>query len=135
MNRNRFPNTLKLEYYPDLKDEFLLLEDFTFICNDGLEIVAEKGLSTDLASIPRVFRWLFKGHNRYTYGAIPHDWIYQHKGVLSLDDGSTVGVSRKRADDVLYEACIAAGVSKWKAKMIYAAVRAGGWVMWNKKPL
>lgn len=131
MIKNRhFPNRLKLDYAPDLGANFRLDDDFIYVTNNGVSVKCPRGMETDLASIPRGFRWLFKGHNRYTYGAIPHDYLYSQRGEFYTDD-SLVRWGRKRCDDILYEACINAGVGKWRARMIYAAVRAGGWMVWR----
>lgn len=127
-----FPKRLKLDYAPSLGSGFRLDDDFIYTTNDSVTIKCPKGMHTDLASIPRAFRWLFKGHNRYTYGAIPHDYLYGEKGEFYTDD-ALIRWDRKKCDQVLYESCINAGAKKWRSWMIYMAVRAGGWIVWNKR--
>lgn len=77
-------------------------------------IVAEVGFVTDFASIPRIVGWMF-GDIAHR-ASLPHDYEYSNKGTLT----------REMADEVLFEACLLSGIPKWKARLIYAGVRAGG---------
>lgn len=126
-----FPLELHLAYFPELKGSFILSEDFKYLTRKNLTVTCPKGMRTDLASIPRAMRWLFKGHNKYTYGAIPHDFLYSSLGRFEGEEGLLHTFSRKQCDRVLYEACLDAGVPKWKAWSIYSGVRVGGWAAWN----
>lgn len=71
------------------------------------------GFITDLASVPQWALALIGETAQEP--SLPHDFAYS-KG----------GMSRATADKMLYEACIATGVPKWKAWIIYAGVRVGG---------
>jgi hypothetical protein len=73
------------------------------------------GFVTDLASIPRVLWSLLPPHGRYAKAAIIHDWLY----------ATGIG-GREYADDVFLEAMEVLGVSPWKRKTMYWAVRAFG---------
>ena len=84
------------------------------------KIVAEVGFVTDFASIPRLLGWAFGDIAHRP--SLPHDLEYSGKGTLT----------REMADKVLYEACILSGVPKWKANLIYAGVRVGGWASFRK---
>lgn len=81
----------------------------------------KKGFKTDLASIPRVLWRVLPPVGKYDAAAVVHDWLYQNNGC-----------TRKQADDVLYEAMHALGVSAWQRYTIYAGVRVGGWKPWNE---
>ena len=81
-----------------------------------------EGFQTDLESIPRVLPLAYA----ILYGtahkaAVVHDWLY-----------TTGSVSRKTADDIMYEAIVATKEPKWKAWAIWAGLRTGGWVRWNQ---
>lgn len=119
-----FPNVLGLLYTPELKEEFILLWDFIY-CDENIRLTCPEGMRTDLASIPRLMRWLFKGHNKNTYAAVPHDFLYRCGGVF-LMDGKEVRLTRKQCDKLFYRALLHAGVPKWKAKAMYMGVRIGG---------
>ena len=78
-------------------------------------ITVPAGFVTDLASIPRAFWSLLPPHGRYAKAAIIHDWLY----------ATGIG-GREYADDVFLEAMEVLGVSPWKRKTMYWAVRAFG---------
>ena len=73
------------------------------------------GFITDLSSIPRLpFIYLLLNGISDLPGVL-HDFLY-----------STGLVAREVADAILREACLAIGVPRWKANLIYAGVRLGG---------
>lgn len=84
-------------------------------------ITAEKGFVTDLASIPRGLWNIIPRTGKYDRAAVIHDVLYKNNGV-----------TRKIADDVLYEAMVTCGVGAFQRRLIYWGVRSGGWVPWNK---
>jgi len=78
----------------------------------GLVRVPE-GFETDLASIPRMFRWLLPqndGHHRAA--AIVHDYLCRERQV-----------PRSVADSVFLEAMTALGEHTWRRYTMYGAVR------------
>ncbi len=81
------------------------------------------GYVTDGASIPR-FLWSIVGHPlaEYAQSAVVHDIIYGDKRY-----------TRKKCDQIFLEAMKVQGVSLWKRRIIYRALRMFGWVSWNKK--
>lgn len=87
-------------------------------------ICVKKNFITDGASRPQATGSLC---NRMSgpeaEAAVLHDWLY------SRDSGP--GLRRKQADQLFYDAMIAEGVSKWRAKLIYAGVRMGGQKSWK----
>lgn len=86
------------------------------------EIVVPVGFSTDLASIPRFFHRVV---NPCTVGtrrpAIVHDYLYSGETALT----------RKQADQVLYDALRECGVNWALANAMYYAVRVGGASYWG----
>ncbi len=94
----------------------------------GGTITVPKDLVSDLASVPRVpFAYLLAG-SRVPGPAVLHDFLYLHP---EFDD-------RALADELLYEAMgVAAPELGFEPEhpvirsLIYAGVRAGGWVAWR----
>lgn len=79
------------------------------------------GFVTDFASIPWIF-WTFLPYwGKYGKAAVIHDYLYQtHK------------VSRHMADLIFYEAMVVGKTPKWKARIMYLAVRCWGRLVWKK---
>lgn len=88
--------------------------------HEGYIIEVPAGFLTDLASIPRVARWLFTGHGKTRKPAVLHDYLYYN----NLGE-------RKDADLLFRMAMKAEGMSAWRAQIAYRAVRIGGWAAWN----
>ena len=91
-----------------------LLED-EFYYNPSI-IIVPKNYVTDFASIPIWARWLIPPFGEHAEAAIVHDWLY------------SVGLpnQRKTADLIFYAAMRQDGVSEFRSKLIYSAVRVGG---------
>ena len=85
-------------------------------------IDVEAGSITNFASIPRLF-WIIVGHPAGKYGkaAVIHDELY-----------SNHIYSRKRSDQIFYEAMGVSKVSLWKRKVIYRTVRMFGMFAWKR---
>jgi len=82
----------------------------------------EEGFMTDFASIPKVFRWFLDPVGApHQIAAVAHDYLY----------ASGWELSRLGADMVLRDAALEAGTSKFKAAVLYYAVRIGGRKAWN----
>jgi hypothetical protein len=81
--------------------------------SDVIEVPA--GFITDFATVPRVpvAYLLFDGYG--DRAAVIHDFLYR-----------TGTFSRTICDRVFYEALLSDGVSRWRASMMYAAVRVFG---------
>lgn len=92
----------------------------------GLTITVPEGFWTDLASVPRIFWSIFPPYDpRYAAAAVLHDflrrWGRDNDGVWERFDEGT-------ADAIFYEALKILGLPKWKAIIMYLAVRiAGAW--------
>jgi Protein of unknown function (DUF1353) len=90
----------------------------------GVPITVPEGFITDWASIPR-FAQLFIPKDVGRRAAVVHDYLYSTHGEYGR-------WTRKECDRVFLEAMACLEVP-WVARHImYVAVRAGGWVPWNK---
>jgi hypothetical protein len=75
---------------------------------------------SDGGSIPKIFQNIFSPV-KYLGSYLLHDWLY-----------ASESKSRGEADYILLEALKAQGANWLTRQTIYRAVRAGGWVVWNK---
>lgn len=90
------------------------------------EVIAiPRGTRTDFASVPIGFRNLFPKDGEYTPAAIIHDFLYSTRGLHGR-------YTRKRCDEIFIEAMKVVGVGFIRRKLMYRAVRIGGWVAWNQ---
>ena len=88
----------------------------------GVTYSVPSGFLTDWASIPRVFRWLLDPVSKpYQVAALMHDFLY-----------SSGAMTRRQADLVLLEGARLVGSPEWQARIMYYAVRLGGWNAWRK---
>jgi hypothetical protein len=99
--------------------------NLVFTCDDGTVHIPGKFV-TDEASVPRIF-WSVPGYgpDDWLEAAILHDWNYvQHK----VDP--TFVMTRKEADDLLYDGIISSGFSRFTAFTAWAFVRLFGAGVW-----
>jgi hypothetical protein len=78
----------------------------------------KRGFRTDLNSghyLPEAW------HHRSRHAALLHDDLYK-QGLLT----------RKQSDKAFYYVLRARGAKFWRARIMYAGVRAGGWLAWRK---
>ena len=54
------------------------------------------------------------------------------KRKIDAEGNICIQFSRKACDRMLYDGCLILGKFKWRAKAIYAGVRAFGWYRWRK---
>ena len=104
----------------------VLQEDWTVEVN-GYRFTVPAGTSTDGASIPR-FLWRVCGHPLQAprvYAAMLHDWLYTGEE-SGLDGAQPSDVTRKQADECYYALLRHFGVSAWRAKVEYWALRMFG---------
>lgn len=117
----------QLNLTPDGFKTWRLTNDFTQeikvrfrngYCN--FPITVPKGFRTDLASIPRIFWMILPPFGRYSQAAVIHDYLYSIK------------YPRDLADKIFYESMLRYGTYKWKAKIMYYAVRIFGKTAWKR---
>ncbi len=97
----------------------------TFV-DEHHEVTVKPGAITDGASIPRVFWRLIGGpfSGRYIGAALIHDQLYVTQGYGGM-------FTRKEVDQIFHRAMLSLGVSRWRAQLMYWAVRTGGRSGWD----
>jgi len=89
----------------------------------GALIEVPTGFLSDLASVPRLpLAYLLAGDTAHE-AAVVHDWLYQNR--IS---------TRAQADAVLDEAMAVTGEPRWRRRLMWSAVRTGGWWAWRTGP-
>lgn len=81
-----------------------------------LSVMVPAGYITDLASVPKLFRWLVGASATRTKAAIVHDVLY---GPARFD--------RVVADALFRAIMLEEGVPRFTAHLMWLAVRLGGW--------
>lgn len=125
MPTSRFKGTLAL-VQPERPDRtfriWCLLLPFTFESSRG-PITARAGFHTDGASVPRFAWWFMPPLGEALAAAIPHDVCC---ACLNRGRPHPAAPTRPIADGIFHEALIASGVARWRAWVLWAAVRAYG---------
>lgn len=102
---------------PDQKGRYRTERPFSFdigLKGSDLTVTVPTGFITDLASVPRLFWWLFPPFDpQYAAAAVLHDFL------LSWD-----GFDRLTAHTIFLDALIILGVEPWKAWIMFLAVAA-----------
>lgn len=125
-----FPDPLRLELMTDQDGWYLrtragrplyrLLSRFRCQSQAAGIIDVPAGYVTDLASFPQ---WTLSLLGDIAQApSVPHDYAY-----------STHCIDREQADAMLYQACMATGIPRWKAAAIYLAARLFGASHWNEQ--
>lgn len=117
-----FKSSLKVELI-DNKDgnKWQVLEDLVLDDDVVGTITVPAGFETDFASVPRIPVVFELVGARGAAAATVHDYLYQ-----------TGKVSRKDADGVLYRTLRKTKVGKPRSMLMFAGVRAFGWLFYNK---
>ena len=119
IGRARFINIPPLDI-ADEPEHWVLTEDCIYESDyygdDGnpIKVIVPTGFVTDLASIPRVFRFMIIKNGRHRPAAILHDYLCR----LGLD------FSRILADKIFLEAMKLRKVPRFRRRLMYWAVRA-----------
>ncbi len=92
----------------------------------GLAVEIPEGMTTDLASVPRLLWPILPPHGSYGPAAIVHDWLYRHHTI----DGQAM-ITRAQADAIFLAAMQELGVGWATRWTIYLAVRIGAWWAWK----
>lgn len=118
-----FIGDLDTRLVDELQDRHKLLAPFGFYSEHvGLHITVPRGFVTDFASVPRIIgAWLLYG-GKGKRAAVIHDWLY-----------STQMFTRSVCDAIFEEALKTSGYKAWEVGGMYAGVRMGGWVAWDRR--
>ena len=95
--------------------EWILDEPLEYATSAGISIVVPAGFVTDLASIPFGFKSLFPVNGKSRKAAVLHDFLYSEKHY-----------KRKYSDKIFNEAMAVSGVTTWRRRLMYRAVRLFG---------
>ncbi|MDD7911243.1 MULTISPECIES: DUF1353 domain-containing protein [Pseudovibrio] len=87
-------------------------------------VLVPMGFETDLASVPRPFRWLISPGGLHAKAAVVHDYLYEF-GVIRGPNGPEKP-TRKQADDIFLEAMEVLKVPYIRRHAMYRAVRMFG---------
>ena len=118
----RHSKAIQMPFYSELDVRVLsggdsvLLRPLDYRCHLG-NVIVPAGFVTDFASIPRLLRVIVTGQDNTRKPAVIHDYLYVKKLV-----------ERSKADKIFYLALRDSGADWWKSRLIWAAVRVGGWV-------
>jgi hypothetical protein len=100
--------------------EWVLLNPLSFIIDDeGRAITVPARFVTDLVSRPWISALLVERWGNHGPWAILHDWLYW-----------TRARTRSESDRLYLDGMAASGVSLAKRRMIWGALRVGGWLAW-----
>ena len=113
----KFTN-LDLRAIDDRPGWWLVLADVGYV--GTFQYTVKQGSETDLASIPRVFRWALSRTGPSRKPAVFHDDMYGKQWK-----------TRKECDEAFREMLLSRGVSKFTAWIYYRGVRAFGWTRGN----
>ena len=93
----------------------------------GVEIVVPIGFISDFASIPRI-AWTLVGPpgGAYAESAVIHDYLLQYPMLGERK------LTRKDCDGIFLDGMKSQNIFWLKRKVMWASVRAGSWVSWNK---
>lgn len=92
-----------------------LTENLNYYVDDHYVIVIPKGFKTDFASIPRIFWNIIAPIGKWTLPSVLHDYLYS--------EGYRLGISRKQADKIFYQAMRKSFVTPITANIMWACVR------------
>ncbi|MCY4429557.1 MAG: DUF1353 domain-containing protein [Rhodospirillales bacterium] len=108
------------------EEQYLVARDYVVCVElDGSTVqvmTVKRGMVTDLASVPRVFRWFVSRVGPHLEASIVHDWLYvawQKRELTPTDD------MRLFSDKVMLAAMLASGMG-CTAYIIYCAIRVFG---------
>ncbi len=117
----KFEGQYKIEEYTAYT--FKTLAELSYTTNKGIIHIVPINFITDGASIPKLF-WSIIGS--------PFTGLYKKPSLIHDELYSSQKFKRKYADRVFYDGMKDKGVSFWKRKVMYFAVRSCGWKPWNR---
>lgn len=118
---SRFLTTLDVKL-PEESGEWVLANPLVYDSAKYGLIVVPEGFTTDFASVPRLpIAYALFGDIAHA-PAVIHDYLY-----------SETDRDRAECDAIFLEAMQVAGISWWKRRAMWLAVRAAGWAVRSKK--
>lgn len=111
--------TTPLDLRADKPGSWVLLSPL--IWKSHVSYIVPAGTTTDLASIPKIFRNILERNGRSRRPSVLHDFLYQTQ-LIPRSDADTLFLDALKAEGV--------GASRY---LYYNAVRLGGWIAWRSK--
>jgi len=111
--------------------QWQLSEDWKFTI-DGTPYIIPAGFTFDGASIPKFFWTYLSPTGVLLMPGLIHDWIYMHQSLNRADGLPSLTLSQKECDVMFCELAIAINGFNFINKAAYVALRAFGWMAWNK---
>lgn len=113
--------------------EWELIHDLVYQGNKD-RFTVPKGFRTDFASVPRVLQLFIPKNGSHDAAAIVHDYLYRHQPFVQSPAPlrSMQRISRRDADRIFRRIMRELGTNCVRYNLMYAAVRVGGWIPWNK---
>lgn len=124
---SKFWTPLEVEFLDDEKAR--ILKPLTYQSRRlGCFIGVPAGFVTDFASVPRLPITFALTGGKAREAAVVHDFLYQ----THIANGSVI--KRRQADLVFLEAMAVTNIPLWRRELMYAGVRAGGFMAWRSGP-
>lgn len=118
--------------WSDDEDTFIL--DTPFVYDDpeeGLLITIPAQFETDYNSVPQAFESWFPA-TQYLRAGLVHDYLYHAPRGPYGANGAILDLTREQCDSVHRRILHLEGCRWSKRQAIWLALRAGGWVAWNR---
>ncbi len=135
MNLDRFPlGCPDLGIFPGTRQyPFYLKRDFVYLWPGyghwkPLDVCVPVGYETDLLSIPKALWPVLSPFGAGCWGALPHDILYSSEYSLP---GQSKEDARAMHDQILHDAAVDSGASRFRAGVIFYGVRMGGGLTWK----
>lgn len=96
---------------------------------NGCRLTVPQGFMFDMASVPRIVWPLISSFDLGTASPLVHDWGYQHQGRMCPG----LEWTRKQVDQNFNRMMRDEGVTGWKRRYAYYAVRWFGWLAFRAK--
>lgn len=106
---------------------WILIDALVYETYKGELIIVPRGFDTDFASVPRALWSIYPPFGSYQQAAVIHDFLYYEQRL------GEEPLTRAQADAIFLSAMESTNVGWLTRKIIYSAVRVGGWVYWNKR--
>lgn len=125
----RFDSNLRIQYDAEAsrilkKDHWRVVDTFKFYegSADTLRwVVVPAGFLTDGATIPWFLRWIVSPWGDHGQAAAVHDYLVEYASLYQNNERVTI--DRKTTDSIFNTAMRASGVSTFKRRLMYCAVR------------
>lgn len=111
--------------YDSRRKVWVLMFPYVIVLRGGITVSIPQNFEFDLASIPRIIWPIIGSFELSLVAPLVHDYFYQFQGE-PVHHVSAVKVDRKLADTVFLELMLQEGITPWKAKAAYHAVRMFG---------